>query len=291
MTENRKGARRRDDVTPELRDALNRGEAETISYVEMLVVDQRQLAQTVLPECGMDKLVDPVLNALDALGEAGISKVSRAIGESIAKSVSWSKSKTSRFQKLAQHQSDTVRGWACWVLASDQKLTLEQRLDATLPLAADSHWGVREIIWIAMRGPIESDLEDAIRLLSEWTSDADANVRRFAAEVTRPCGVWSRHIPRLKQEPELGLPILEPLRADDTKYVRDSVANWLNDASKTQPEWVIELCERWEQESETTQTQYVVRRAMRTIRKLAEKEAEITAEIASDPPQDHPQPD
>jgi 3-methyladenine DNA glycosylase AlkC len=70
----------------------------------------------------------------------------------------------------------------------------------------------------------------------------------------------------LKQQPELGLPILERLRSDKAKYVRDSVGNWLNDVSKTQPDFVTQLCARWERESDTKETKYIIKKAMRTIK-------------------------
>jgi 3-methyladenine DNA glycosylase AlkC len=69
----------------------------------------------------------------------------------------------------------------------------------------------------------------------------------------------------LKTDPELGMTILEPLRSDSSKYVRDSVANWLNDAGKTQPEWVRQLCRRWTKESPTAETAMIIKRATRNL--------------------------
>ncbi|MEH3113449.1 DNA alkylation repair protein [Pedobacter terrae] len=107
----------------------------------------------------------------------------------------------------------------------------------------------------------------SIKILSDWTSNEDENIRRFTTEATRPRGVWCEHIEELKQNPDFGLPILEALKSDKSKYVQDSAGNWLNDASKTRPDFVKALCKRWEKESETKETIYILKKALRTINK------------------------
>jgi 3-methyladenine DNA glycosylase AlkC len=61
--------------------------------------------------------------------------------------------------------------------------------------------------------------------------------------------------------------ILEPLKSDEAKYVQDSVGNWLNDASKTRPDFVLQLCEKWAKESPTKATNYIIQKARRTLAK------------------------
>jgi 3-methyladenine DNA glycosylase AlkC len=145
------------------------------------------------------------------------------------------------------------------------RMPLARKLSAVRRFAADAHFGVREVAWMAVRDEIAGDVDEAVRLLQPWVRDADANIRRFASEATRPRGVWCAQVETLKREPWRGLAVIEPLRSDASRYVQNSVANWLNDASKTQPEWVEEICTRWESESRTLQTNYIVRRARRSM--------------------------
>lgn len=119
--------------------------------------------------------------------------------------------------------------------------------------------------WLAVRDEIAGDVDTAVRLLQAWATHPDPNIRRFASEATRPRGVWCAQIETLKSEPWRGLPLLEPLHADTSRYVQNSVANWLNDAAKTQPEWVREVCVRWSRASTLPATQYIVRRAQRSL--------------------------
>lgn len=163
-----------------------------------------------------------------------------------------------------QSTSDTVRGWGAMAIGQPSGLSLEQRLELIRPFADDAHFAVREWAWLALRPHIAVDLQHAVRTLEPFTREPSERLRRYATEATRPRGVWSVHLPELKANPRLGLPLLAPLRADAARYVQDSVANWLNDASRTQPEWVRGLCRRWQAAGEPA-TARICRRAMRSL--------------------------
>jgi 3-methyladenine DNA glycosylase AlkC len=149
---------------------------------------------------------------------------------------------------LAKHTSDTVRGWAAFAVGQDEKRSAKNRLLAMKEFAADSHFGVREWAWMAVRALVVSDPLASIEILQPWTRDKDANVRRFVSELTRPRGVWAASIPLLRKEPMHALSLLTALNKDESQYVEDSVANWLNDAGKDQPQWVTAVLTSWKRE-------------------------------------------
>ena len=61
--------------------------------------------------------------------------------------------------------------------------------------------------------------------------------------------------------------LLEPVRSDTSRYVQNATANWLNDASKSRPDWVRAVCDRWAEQSPTKETAWIVNRGLRTLRK------------------------
>ncbi len=246
----RTGAQRIADIPPDVLASLNRGELESVNLVEGLAVDMVQLARVLVPE---------VADAALALRGEGFMARSRGIGEAMRR-----RSRT-RLDALARHTSDTIRCWACHAIVGAPGLALPVRLDAARPFAVDRHMGVREIAWAAARPFYATNLSETFRLLEPWVHDENDYARRFAVEGTRPRGVWCKHIAELKVDPAPGLVLLEPLRSDPSRYVQNAVANWLNDASKSRPEWVEQVCARWAAESDGTA--YVVRRALRTLRK------------------------
>ncbi|MFN8714242.1 MAG: DNA alkylation repair protein [Bacteroidota bacterium] len=238
----RKGATRTADIPAEVLEALNSGAISTVNLTEWLMVDNLKLLDVVLKAEKQSALFKSVSDAVAALKKPTVNSVQYAISTTLRAAAGKDEKKI--YALLSSHPSDSVRCWAAYYVGTDSSKTLEQKLELIEPLAADLHFGVREVAWLAVRPALAAELSKALILLKPWTPSSDANIRRFTSEATRPRGVWCAHITELKEKPELALHLLEPLRSDSSEYVRNSVANWLNDASKTQPKWVQETCKR-----------------------------------------------
>lgn len=268
MTEvKRKGSRSAKEIPKEILRQLDRGEIETANLVEWLAVDQRLLLENLLKQFDRTQYLQPILNDIENLKKQTVNTINEAIGTGLFEQSS-KNNDTEILTIITSHTSDLIRCWATYTIGKNQALNITQKLEQIQRFSADKHFGVREICWLAIRSNISKDLAKSIEILSGWTNHADENIRRFASEATRPRGVWCEHIEELKHDPELGLSILEPMKSDKSKYVQDSVGNWLNDASKTQPEFVRTLCEKWKKESPTKETAYIIKKALRTIEKV-----------------------
>jgi 3-methyladenine DNA glycosylase AlkC len=260
----RKGAARIALIPPEVLDALNEGLVPTVNLNEFLALDLARLARNVAARIGLEPEHERIADTLAMLGAFKPVKRHEHVARALYDLAEPRADRDAVATALATHASDIARSWATqWIMFS--ALPLPDKLQSVRRFAADPHFGVREMAWMAVRDEIAGAVDEAVGLLRPWTLDADPNIRRFASEATRPRGVWCAQIEALKSEPWRALPLLEPLKADPSRYVQNSVANWLNDASKTQPEWVHEVCERWSAQSPLPETNYIVRRATRSL--------------------------
>lgn len=250
------GARKQSEITAEHLVALNAGQAESRTLSEALAIDQVALCAAVLPGAPAE-----LRAAVAEASKLGILKRMAATGAALREYLP-----AGQLDALATHQSDTVRGWWCFALGADTASSTQDLLASAKPLSDDRSFAVREWVWMALRPRLVTDLESSIEMLVPWTAEASEYVRRFASESLRPRGVWASHISELKRNPALAEPLLEPLRADPSRYVQDSVANWINDASKTAPEWAIAICQRWSEQSDCESTARIVKRALRSIK-------------------------
>jgi 3-methyladenine DNA glycosylase AlkC len=260
----RKGAARIAQIPPEVLQALNDGRIPTVNLNEFLAVDLPRLARNVARQVGLDPAAERLDDALAMLPAFKPVKRHEHVARALFDLAVPRDDRDAVAHALATHPSDIARAWAAqWVMFST--LRFEAKLRAVRRFAADAHFGVREVAWMAVRGEIAARVDEAVDRLCSWSLDADPNIRRFASEATRPRGVWCAHVEPLKVEPWRALALLEPLKADGSRYVQNSVANWLNDAARTQPDWVRGVCERWGEESRTPATAYIVKRATRGL--------------------------
>ncbi|MFC3769189.1 DNA alkylation repair protein [Paenibacillus sp. GCM10012303] len=272
----RKGARKAGDIPEQVIELLNRGRLETVNLTEWLAVNHVVLLQHVLAELGLERYLDMMRNGLKQVADRKIMKLIPALAkEWLGLLERLPEEEAGRiFGLLSTHRSDSVRCWAAYMIGLDRKLSLEHQLSGIRPFAADHHFGVREIAWMAVREPITRDLSQALYLLTGWVHDENAHIRRFAIEATRPQGVWAKHISELKVNPGIALPLLEAVQSDPVKYVQDSVSNWLNDAGKSNPDWVIGICRNWLEASDTKATKRIVARAQRSFAGNQKKRSE-----------------
>ncbi|WP_394061295.1 DNA alkylation repair protein [Alcaligenes sp. WGS1538] len=254
----RKGATRLRDISPSLLQTLNAGQVPSATLVEALAIDHAVLARHALPDLSPHSLTA----ALKAQ-ELGILQRMKQMANVLL--AQYGQGITAYLQT---HVSDTVRGWACFIIAELPALSLRERLDKIAPLANDEHFGVREWSWLALRPYVVAAPSLAVEQLRDWSLSPSERLRRFSCEILRPRGVWCPHIADFKINPAAALPILEALRNDSSIYVQDSVANWLNDAAKSQPEWVRALCQSWAQETVPEHARAALRVLQRAQRKL-----------------------
>ena len=263
---NRKGARKGTDIPHDVLFLLNQGKIESVNLTEWLAVNHLTLLHHVLPSVGLDHHLDGLTSKITQQKAESGMKAIRLIGQLLDEVLQKEngEKQTEVLQAFTHHVSDSVRCWAAYM--NKQRLsTLEEKLAYIQPFAADHHFGVREIAWMSVRESLTDQLDQSIEHLTAWAKSKDENIRRFSVEAIRPRGVWTKHIESLKQEPMRAQPILDLLKSDPSTYVQDSVGNWLNDASKTQPNWVITLCEQWLKDSDTKATSRIVKKAKRTI--------------------------
>jgi len=105
----------------------------------------------------------------------------------------------------------------------------------------------------------------------EWSKSGNEHLRRLSSEGCRPALPWAMGLPKYKLDPSPILPILENLKADESLYVRKSVANNLNDISKTHPELVLKVANLWY--GNNHKTNWIIKHGLRTLLKKSNPKA------------------
>jgi len=162
-----------------------------------------------------------------------------------------------------------IDGWAAWPLPTVIELFGLDHPDASL--AAMEHVTKRMSCEFAVRPFLRDHFDATYTRLEAFTSRHDERVRRLPSEGTRPRLPWGMKVPRLVDDPEPGIALLERLRHDPSETVRRSVANHLNDVAKDHPVLVVDTVAGWLNEAGTDRR--MVSHALRTLVKRGDPAA------------------
>ena len=264
---NRTGARNTASVPADVLKLLNAGKIESANLCEWLVVDQLALAGIVFKKLSWQEYLPALRRKFKEEAPATAPKKTAAIGKFLTTIFTTRKSVETASELFLRETSDSARAWGAYLIGLNPELSLAEKFNLIRPYAADAHMNVPEIAWLALREEFIENQAEALTILKPFTLDQHDRIRRFVSELTRPREVWCRHVQALKDDPAPGIAILKPLKSDPSNYVRLSVGNWLNDASKSAPDLVRKTCARWEKESPTKETAHIIRRALRTLNK------------------------
>jgi len=132
-----------------------------------------------------------------------------------------------------------------------------------------SEWAVRPFI--------KQYPQQTMMFLLECARSENVDIRRWASEGTRPRIPWGEQLPAFIQDPSETREILEVLKFDPELYVRKSVANHLNDITKDNPDYVIQLLNDWKQQAaistDTKKVDWIIKQALRTLIKKGHPDA------------------
>jgi hypothetical protein len=165
----RKGAFRIALIPPEVLRALNDGLLETVNLNEFLALELPQLARSVAGHVGLDATSERLVDTMAMLGAFKPMQRHTHIARALYDLTALHAERDAVAHRLATHASDVARCWAAqWVTLSG--LPLPAQLEAVRRFAADPHFGVREIAWMAVRDAVIARWMKRLRCCSRGCS-------------------------------------------------------------------------------------------------------------------------
>jgi len=143
--------------------------------------------------------------------------------------------------------------------------------DWNISISAMERFTIYASCEFTVRPFIINDENRMMEQMNKWSEHENEHVRRLSSEGCRPSLPWGTALESFKKDPSPVLPILTRLKTDSSAYVRKSVANNLNDISKTHPDLVIKLARDWY--GKNKDTDWIIKHACRTLLKKGNRDA------------------
>ncbi|MBB1031328.1 DNA alkylation repair protein [Dietzia sp. SLG310A2-38A2] len=232
--------------------------------------------------------VDPSISlsatrlAAERLSTLTLSARARSLAEGVMTDIGGDYTRMAGVVK-ALHEDPDSRGWKLWPVGLALATTAIDRgttgaFDESMGLLGDlTHRFTSEF---AVRPLLRHDLPRALSVMTQWTTAPDWQVRRLASEGSRPLLPWAARLPEVMADPALTRPVLDALYDDPREEVRRSVANHVNDHSRSDPDTAVDIALGW-QRGGGTHVASTTRHALRTVLKDGDARA---LEILGYPP-------
>ncbi len=127
---------------------------------------------------------------------------------------------------------------------------------------SSSEFAIRQFI---LKYPNETMIQ-----MQLWAKSTNEHIRRLSCEGCRPRLPWAISLRDFKKNPKDILKILNILKYDESKYVRKSVANNLNDIAKDNPQIIKIIAKEWI--GDNANLNWIVKHGCRTLLKNGDKE-------------------
>ena len=142
--------------------------------------------------------------------------------------------------------------------------------DFEVSMDALEHFTINSSSEFAIRQFIINTQTQSMKQMTLWSRSKNSHIRRLASEGCRPRLPWAVALPYFKKNPLEVLKILELLKDDESKYVRKSVANNLNDISKDNPKIIKQITKKWINQNKNRDA--LLKHGCRTLLKSSDKE-------------------
>ena len=172
--------------------------------------------------------------------------------------------------KVIAHYGDWLTGFGAMYFPDFVEVYGQDESHWDISIAALERYTPHASAEFAVRPFIINNEERMMAQMYAWSKSDNNHVRRLSSEGCRPALPWAQALPKYKKDPTPILPILEQLKIDPDMYVRKSVANNLNDISKTHPDLVAKLAKDWYGENELTD--WIVKHGCRTLLKKGNRD-------------------
>lgn len=261
-------------LTPQIPDgpyAIKKGEPLYKLLNEHAIYYLARNIELVYPAFAQDVFIDKAINGLESLG---LMDRARHIAKSLydALNMTYEEAMAVMLKSLTEPRDQTEdSGLATFFylphsfLISDfspDLSTTETTKAFAVSMDAMKQLTTRFTAEFCIRPFLIKYQNETMAYLQQWLDDSNYHVRRLCTEGTRPRLPWGLRIPAFVEDPSPTFYILDALKDDSTLYVRRSVANHLGDITKSHPQYVFDICEKW-LEGASADRRWLIRHALR----------------------------